>query len=263
MCACNSDPVCSGTGPSCSSGTQLATCSSDSQGCYYQAASTSCSAPINGSATCNNGACGESCAMQSAPDLCNHTCLNLSSDASHCGGCTLKCPTGSLCKSGSCEVRIGFPNRFTGNEASPFGQAGDFISAFPITVSTMSTLVAFGFINSSTTANAIASFGLYTSVGNLPGTLIASALDVALTAGAQEPAASAIVLTPGTYYFAVQNKGDTAEPLIYTDPASQIDWFVGGLSRSSGLPSSFSSVAPEMFSTPTPNVYIVVKQQGS
>jgi len=173
----------------------------------------------------------------------------------------LKCPSGSLCKGGWCEVRVGYPDRFTANESNPFVEAAGGIAAFPFVLTRQSTLVAFGYINESTVVGAVASFGLYSDSNKRPGTLVASAIDVVLKSSVQEVATQNVVLQPGTYYFAVLSRD--GEPQLYTSPSAQVDWWVSMPGYESGLPVTYDSVAPEVFRLATPNVYILVRQSGS
>jgi len=190
--------------------------------------------------------------------LCQYT----DGDANNCGGCDLKCPTGSLCKSGSCEVRVGYPTRFTANEFSPFSQAAGGIVAFPVVLTKASTLVALGYINESTATGAVASFVLYNDSNGSPGTLVASVVDAARKSSVQELPTQNIVLQPGTFYFSILSRDD-GEPQLYTSPTSTVDWIVSMPGYAAGLPVTYASVAPEYFVQRTPNVYIVVRQPGS
>jgi hypothetical protein len=121
-----------------------------------------------------------------------------------------------------------------------------------------------GFINASTTAGAVATFGLYNDSAGTPGALVASAADVSLHSSVQEIAVSNVVLVPGTYYFAILTRDD-GEPKIYTSlnasPSINI-WYGGPASYQVGLPASFGSLASEVFSGPLMNVYLVVTQPG-
>lgn len=42
------------------------------------------------------------CCPSSAPRLCDYTCVNVSTDPNHCGGCASACPTGATCQNGAC-----------------------------------------------------------------------------------------------------------------------------------------------------------------
>lgn len=213
----------------------------------------------NGAGQCASGTCVAS-SCDTGYSKCGATCEYTVGDASNCGGCNLKCPSGSLCKSGSCEVRVGYPNRFTANESNPFIEGAGGIAAFPFTLTKKSTLGAFGYINESTVVGAVASFGLYADANNRPGTLVASAVDVVLKSSVQEVATQNVVLQPGKYYFAVLSRD--GEPQLYTSPSSQVDWWVSMPGYEGGLPVTYDSVAPEVFTLATPNVYIVVRQSG-
>jgi len=266
------------------------TCLGDSPSCVASGATYMCETGCTGvqvrcSGLCtdlnvdllNCGACGKACAVANgiahcvggscAPascdagySKCGPACEYTDGDANNCGGCNLKCPGGSLCKGGLCEVRVGYPSRFTANENNPFTEAGGGITAFPFALSKQSTLVAFGYINESTVVGAVASFGLYSDSNNRPGTLVASAVDVVLKSSVQEVGTQNLVLQPGTYYFAVLSRD--GEPQLYTSPNLQVDWWVSMPGYEGGLPVTYDSVAPEVFRLATPNVYIVVRQAG-
>jgi hypothetical protein len=263
--------VCSQSGSSyaCSSGcsTGKVLCSgscvdttSDVANC--NACGTVCTT-ANGTPKCSTGKCSPaSCA--SGYSICGTSCTYTDGDPQNCGGCNLKCPSGSLCKSGACEVRVGYPNIFTGNSYS-FQSTANFVQALPITISTQSTLLALGFINMSQTAGALATFGLFSDSGsNSPGALIVSAPNVTLKSSVQEMTVSNIVLVPGTYYFAILSRDD-GEPVIPVSLSAspQVDLWIGGGSFSNGLPANFGSTASQVFSSNAINVYLVVKQSGS
>jgi len=215
----------------------------------------------NGTPQCTGGICAPvSC--NTGYTKCGSACQYTDGDANNCGGCNLKCPSGSLCKSGSCEVRVGYPNRFLNNEGSPFSRSAGELVALPISLDRIATLVAFGYINESTTVGAVASLGLYNSdTAGSPGTLVASSTDVVLKGSVQEVPTQNVVLQPGKYYFSILPR-DSAEPKIYSSPSSQIDCWIGPQAYADGLPATFLSVAPEVFPTATPNIYLVVKQPG-
>lgn len=61
---------------------------------------TACPAPSGGAATCNGTSCGETC--PSGLTLCGGSCLNIKTDAAHCGSCSNACPSGSTCAAGAC-----------------------------------------------------------------------------------------------------------------------------------------------------------------
>ena len=220
-----------------------------------------CTIP-NGTPRCDQGKCvPASCA--SGYTACGNGCVYTDGDTQNCGGCNLRCPSGSLCKDRLCEVRLGFPERFLGNESAPFQSLPGSLSSFPIQVARQVTLHAFGYINQSATVGAVASFGLYNETGaKSPGILIATAKDVTLKGAVQEVAVDNVVLLPGTYYFAILSRDD-GEPKLFTSSTSMIDWWTGPALYSNGLPVTFSSVAPEVFRVATMNVYLVVQQSGS
>jgi hypothetical protein len=130
-------------------------------------------------------------------------------------------------------------------------------------------LVALGYINSSTTGGVLASLGLYSEAivngSKEPGSLVASAAGVTLKTSVQEVPVPNVVLVPGTYYFAILTNTD-AEPLLYASSSStpSLDFWVGGpASYEGGLPSSYTSLAPEVFQVPQYNIFLVVRQLGS
>lgn len=215
----------------------------------------------NGTPQCAGGVCVPvSC--NTGYTKCGSACQYTDGDVNNCGGCNLKCPAGSLCKSGSCEVRVGYPNRFLDNQDYPFSQSAGTLVAFPIAVDRAVTLLAFGYINESTAVGAVASFGLYNAdTSAYPTTLVASSADVVLKGSVQEVATQNIVLQAGRYYFSILIR-DEAEPKIYSSGASQIDCWIGPQSYANGLPITFASTAPEAFPTATPNIYLVVKEAG-
>jgi len=126
-------------------------------------------------------------------------------------------------------------------------------------------LLALGYINQSTTVGAVATFGLYADSGmKSPGSLAVPPVEVSLRSSAQEVAVSNIVLVPGTYYFAILTRD--GEPMIYASPnvSPTVDLWIGGpASYAGGLPSSFGSLAFQIFSVPLINLYLVVRQSGS
>jgi hypothetical protein len=123
-------------------------------------------------------------------------------------------------------------------------------------------MVAFGYINESSTVGAQATLGLYSDLGGNPGSLIVSASKVVLKGSVQEVPVASTVLTPGTYYFTLLNQ-DGNEPQIYTALTGTIGWWIGGGDFASGLPASFGALAYETLSGPPLNVYIVVQQPGT
>ena len=216
----------------------------------------------NGTPKCDLGKCvPATCVAGYTP--CGGVCTYTDGDPQNCGGCNLKCPTGSLCKDRVCEVRIGYSERFLGHESAPFLPLSGSISAFPIQVTKEVTLRAFGYINQSMTVGAIASFGLYNDIGaKSPGILIAAAKDVTLKGAVQEVVVDKVVLLPGTYYFAILSR-DEGEPKLFTSPTLTIDWWAGPVLYSDGFPVTFSSVAPEVFPVAAMNIYLVVQQPGA
>ena len=196
---------------------------------------------------------------------CSGGCIFTDGDPKNCGGCNLKCPTGSLCKSSMCEVRIGYPNRFTGGEDSPFRPTTGQVTAIPITVTRQSMLLALGYINQSTTVGAVATFGLYADSGmKSPGSLAVPPVEVSLRSSAQEVAVSNIVLVPGTYYFAILTRDGESMIYVFSNVSLTVDLWIGGFaSYAGGLPSSFGSLAFQIFSVPLINLYLVVRQSGS
>jgi hypothetical protein len=56
--------------------------------------------------TCGTNGCGGSCGTCTSPSICcDGTCVNASTDATHCGNCTTNCassPNGKVCLSGAC-----------------------------------------------------------------------------------------------------------------------------------------------------------------
>jgi hypothetical protein len=215
-----------------------------------------CAAIANGTVGCNAQGCyPASCDIGFSP--CGKMCLYTDGDPQNCGGCGLKCPAGSLCKGAKCEVRLGYPDRFLG--VDPYLPSADEIRAFAIDVTKTSTMTGFGYINSSTSSTAIASFGLYTQNANQPGSRITSVVDVNLKSSIQEIPIAPIVLIPGTYYIAILTR-DNGEPKLFTSPMATTSWFVSTTNYSNGLPSLFGAVAPEVFTMAEVNLYIVVTQ---
>jgi len=197
---------------------------------------------------------------------CDAGCTFVDGDPENCGGCNLKCPIGSVCKTGMCEVRVGYPNRFTGNDENAFRASANIISAVPIELSKRSSLVAFGFLNASTTAGAVATFGLYNDSGaQSPGALVASTSGVSLQGPAQEITTKEVILIPGTYYFAILPRDDD-QPIIYASesatPTVNI-WYSGSSSYQNGLPPSFGNLGAEAFAGHLLNVYLIVRQPGT
>jgi len=268
--------TCSGNTPICAASGVSYACVSGCSGSQVRCGGV-CT-DLNSDAS-NCTACGKSCTISNGTPLCTagvcvpascnagytkcgSTCQYTDGDANNCGGCDLKCPSGALCKTGLCEVRVGYPNRFLDNQDRPFSRSAGEVLALPITINRASTLLAFGYINESTTVGAVASFGLYNAdVNGGPGTLVASSADVVLKGSVQEVLTQNVVLQPGTYYFSILVR-DEGEPKIYTTAASQIDCWISIHAYSDGLPTTFLSVAPEDFLTATPNLYLVVKQPG-
>jgi hypothetical protein len=208
------------------------------------------------------GSQSESC--DSGYSMCGSGCAFTDDDSENCGGCNLKCPTGSLCKSGMCEVRIGYPNRFTGG--APFHGTADLINLVPIALARRSTLIALGYLNESATAGAVATFGLYNDSGSKsPGALVVSAPGVTLQGAVHEIAVTNVVLNPGTYYFAILPRDDNepAIPLSISDSPTTDLWVSGDGSYQSGLPPNFGAFGAEAFGSHVMNVYLVVKQAGA
>jgi hypothetical protein len=73
-CACNVDPTCSMSGAACASGTTIAACAQDAQGCWYPSSTSMCS----------NGACFGSAG---SAQCCTNSCTN---GATQCGGAGLQ-----------------------------------------------------------------------------------------------------------------------------------------------------------------------------
>ena len=229
-------------------------------------AASDANADNGGDATSPGGAGGSPNACDTGYSMCSAGCMFTDGDPENCGGCNLKCPTGSLCKSGMCEVRIGYPSRFSTGEASPNQPPTPFVTAVPIALAKQSTLLRLGYLNQSTTVGAVASFGLYNDSGSKsPGALVVSAPGVTLKSPVQEIDVTNVVLVPGTYYFAVLPRDD-GEPMIRTSlsdsPTTNL-WIAGAGSYQNGLPASFGSLGSEAFSSHLMNVYFVVRQPGS
>jgi len=105
-------------------------------------------------------------------------------------------------------------------------------------------------------------FGLYNSDANgAPGTLITASTDVVLKGSVQETPTSNVVVQAGKYYFSILFR-DEGEPKLYTSASSQVNCWISLQPYANGLPVTFLSVAPEIFPTATPNIYLVVKQPG-
>jgi hypothetical protein len=233
-----------------------ANCNGCGMPCTIANGTPKCSASKCVPATCNTGY-----------SICGAACTYTDGDPMNCGGCSLKCPTGSLCKSGVCEVRLGYPTRFTGS--TPFQGTGGEVTASPISVAKQSTLLALGYINSSTTAGVLASLGLYNETvingSKAPGSLVASAAGVVMKTSVQEVPVTNVVLVPGTYYFAILTNTD-GEPMLFSsfNATPTLDFWVGGpATYESGLPPSYTSLASEVFPIPQYNIYLVVRQPGS
>lgn len=59
-----------------------------------------CTGTTNGTATCNNGACGISC--NAGYTNCTDRCVNTQTDPANCGGCGHVC-LGGICSNGACQ----------------------------------------------------------------------------------------------------------------------------------------------------------------
>lgn len=82
---------------------------------------TVCMAPSNGTVSCSvTGTCIPSC-NTSMPTYCTslNTCVDTSSDATHCGSCTRTCTSGGTCTSSQCTLKYGYPAQFASAIASP------------------------------------------------------------------------------------------------------------------------------------------------
>jgi hypothetical protein len=78
VCTCNTDPVCNVAGSVCASdGVTLAACMQDTDGCFYETSSSSCSGACSGSAgsaTCCTNSCNSAGTTQCGPDNTLQTC---------------------------------------------------------------------------------------------------------------------------------------------------------------------------------------------
>ncbi len=89
-CTCNVDPTCRALGKTCASSSTLATCAQDSQSCFYEASSSSCSIG------CHAGVCD---VCSSGAQQCNgstpQTCVNGQwQSGTACAGATPDCNAG-------------------------------------------------------------------------------------------------------------------------------------------------------------------------
>ncbi len=89
-CTCNVDPTCRALGKTCASSSTLATCAQDSQSCFYEASSSSCSIG------CHAGVCD---VCSSGAEQCNgstpQTCVNGQwQSGTACTGATPDCNAG-------------------------------------------------------------------------------------------------------------------------------------------------------------------------
>lgn len=193
-CVCNPDPVCTAVGTACGDASTLSTCEQDSQGCFYEATSS----------TCLNGAC-------SAGSCCTNACSNgmvqcgssttIQSCQVQANGCaawvlTRTCPSPSDCESDACTVRYGFPSPLT-NTATNFNPG--FLFGEEITVSEPITVIKLG-ANLLTSSGGSAIFALYTNSGGLPSTLVVNTVSAPVVAGLNEIPTAPTPIEAGTYW---------------------------------------------------------------
>jgi hypothetical protein len=114
QCACKADPVCKSLGQVCSGATTVVGCAQDSQSCFYENTSTTCS----GGTSCDGGVCvcpsgqhlcSGTCSLNTSPSTCGTTSCSpcpgppSGHGAAACNGsCGVTCNTGYTACSGDC-----------------------------------------------------------------------------------------------------------------------------------------------------------------
>ncbi len=170
-CTCNVDPLCTSLADECASTTSYVTCAQDSNSCFYQASTASCTP----NATCSGGTCSCSSGFTS----CSGLCVDISTNNSNCGGCGNVCPvltspsSGSTCGIVSAGVCTGYVGGYvtTGGgtlNGNPSGQDVFVVKAtMPAVAGTFEGVGGlFGSTDSSGTTQII--FGLYSDSAGKP-----------------------------------------------------------------------------------------------